>query len=94
MNVFDILRKIGYDIISINDGVYTVRNTTEKIQDMVKETEDGESDDADIYGTFNLVVNEVKFNGFGNLSVSFRRLEHPDEALDIYEYRNMDKEYN
>jgi hypothetical protein len=94
VNVFDILRKIGYDIISINNGVYTVRNTTEKIQDMVKETEDGEPDDADIYGTFNLVVNEVKFNGFGNLSVSFRRLEHTDEVLDIYEYRNMDKEYN
>lgn len=91
MNIFDILRKIGYDIISINDGIYTVRNTTEKIQDMVKEAE---SDDADIYDSFNLVVNEVKFNGFGNLSVSFRRLEHPDEVWDIYEYRNMDKEYN
>lgn len=91
MNVFDILRKIGYDIISVNDGVYTVRNTTEKIQDMVK---DAELYDADIYDSFNLVVNEVKFNGFGNLSVSFRRLDHPDEVWDIYEYRNMDKEYN
>ena len=91
MNIFDILRKIGYDIISINDGVYTVRNTTEKIQDMLKEAE---SDDANIYDSLNLVVNEVKFNGFGNLSVSFRRLEHPDEVWDIYEYRNMDKEYN
>ncbi|PYG84900.1 hypothetical protein LY28_03521 [Ruminiclostridium sufflavum DSM 19573] len=93
MNVIDILRKIGYDIISISDGVYTVRNTTEKIQDMVKEAEADEANDFDIYDTYKLVVNEVKFNGFGNLSVSFKRLEHPDEVWDAFEYRNMDKEY-
>lgn len=98
MNVFDILRKMGYDIISINDGVYTVRNTTEKINDLINEAESAEPKGAlntqeDIFDTWNLVISKVSFNGFGNLSVTFRRAEYPDECWDAYEYRNMDKEY-
>lgn len=101
MNVFDILRKLGYDIISINDGVYTVRNTTEKIKDLLNESNEARAEESqetlntqeDIFETWNLVVSDLKFNGFGNLCVSFKRVEYPDECWDVYEYRNMDKEY-
>lgn len=93
MNLFEILKKIGYDIISINNGVYTVKYTNERIMDMVKEAGDVKPNEDDLYDTFNLVVKKVGFNGFGNLSVTFQRLEYPDENWDYFEYRNMDKEY-
>ena len=65
---------------------------------MVNEARAGESEETlnihdDIFDTWKLVVSKVSFNGFGNLSVSFRRAEYPDECWDVYEYRNMDKEY-
>lgn len=97
MNIFDILRKIGYDIISVTeDGIYKVQFTNERLNDMRKEIEEGKMGfEGDLNGTWDIHVNEVSFNGYGNLYVQFKEVGGDDEGFffDAYEYRNMDKEY-
>ena len=88
MNVIDILLKLGYDIKSFSDGVYTVCHSANAIRDMAE----GEYD-YDIHSDFKLAVAEVEFNGLGNLCVTFKRVGHDNECWDVYEYMNMEKEY-
>lgn len=90
MNVLDILHKLGYDVISFNDGVYKIQNTTENINRLRKQIEAGEIGyEGSIYDQYEVKVGEVFFNGLGNLYVEFLSLDG-EEIIDGYEYRNMD----
>lgn len=92
MNVYDILRRLGYDVHSFNeDGVYTVCFSPERIRRYKKLIEAGEMGfDGDLYGIWHIKVSEVSFNGFGNLFVSFVDADNSDNCLDSFEYGNME----
>ena len=92
MNVIDILTKLGWDILSFKDGIYTVKMTHERWKREKKKIEAGEMTYTEEYNpltdTFNIYVEEVCFNELGNLFVSFSEVESND-PFDCFEYRNM-----
>lgn len=93
MNIYDILRKIGYDIISISEGEYEVVFSPERKRRMRKQIKSGESVfNFDIDASFKLKVGDVGFNNLGNLYVFFNNAENPDECFDAYEHCNMSAE--
>lgn len=90
MNILDVLHKLGYDVVSFNDGVYKIQNTTEKIKRLRKQIDAGEIGyKGSIYDKYEVKIGEVSFNGLGNLYVEFVSLDET-EIIDAYEYRNMD----
>lgn len=93
MNVIDILRTIGYDIISVNNetGHYRVSLSPERRRRSMKVVDENKGEfDYDLFGKFDLYVSEVKFNGVGDLYVEFREVQHPEDIWDCYEYKNME----
>lgn len=93
MNVIDILNKLGWDILSFNNGVYKVRMTHERIKREKKKIETGEINYIEEFDpltkTFNICVEEVCFNKLGNLFVAFSEVDSSDGSFDCFEYRNM-----
>lgn len=93
MNVIEILMKMGYEIISVNDGVYGVQYTNERKMHIQEQVEKGElHEDIKEYlnATIYLCVGEVSFNEFGNLFVEFLEEKHASSTWECYEYRNKD----
>lgn len=92
MNVIEILNKLGWDILSFKDGIYKVQMTHERWKREKQQIEAGEMTYVEGYNplidTFNVYVDEVCFNEFGNLFVSFSELES-NAVFDCFEYRNM-----
>lgn len=92
MNVIDILTKLGWDILSFKDGIYTVKMTHERWKREKKKIEAGEMTYIEEYNpltdTFNIYVEEVCFNELGNLFVSFWEVGS-NASFDSFEYRNM-----
>jgi hypothetical protein len=93
MNIYDILRKIGYDIISFSEGVYEVEFSPERKRRMREQIKSGETVfNFDIDTSLKLKVGDVGFNNLGNLYVFFNNAEDTDECLDAYEHCNMSAE--
>jgi len=81
MNIIEILWKLGWDILSFNeDGEYKIQLGHDR------QLKDGYSQDK-----YLVRVNDVSFNGFGDLVVTFTEVG-TGNCFDAYEYRNMDKE--
>lgn len=94
MNIEDILRRIGYDILSITIlGHYVVKFSAERVRRTQARIEKNEEITVlDMNDTFTLFVSDVGFNGLGNLYVIFNEVREPNFTFDIYEYENM-KDY-
>lgn len=93
MNVIDILMKMGYDIVSINDGVYGVQYILDRKKYIWEQIEQGEVDLAIkkyLNETIYLCVGEVCFNEVDNLFVEFLEAKDKGSIWECYEYRNRD----
>ncbi|MBS6502937.1 MAG: hypothetical protein KH415_15175 [Clostridium sp.] len=86
MNVIDILNKLGWDILSFNNSIYKVRMTHERIKREQKKNEAGEINYIEGFDpltkTFDICVEEVCFNNFVNLFVSFSEVGSSYSSFD------------
>lgn len=90
MNIIEILWKLGWDVLSFNEaGEYKIqlgkarKDYTDKQIKSGLITYDGLT--SDIY---TVIVDNVSFNGFGNLFVGFTDIG-TNIGIDAYEYKNM-----
>lgn len=93
MSIIKILWKLGWDILSFNeDGEYKIQLGKARKNLTDKKIKDGlisyDSSTSDIY---TVKVDEVGFNGFGDLYVFFKEVNTKD-LIDAYEYKNMDED--
>ncbi len=91
MNIIEILWKLGWDVLSFNeDREYKIQLGKARKDLTDKQIKDGsvscEGYTSDIY---TVKVDDVGFNGMGDLYVFFKDIETGD-CIDSYEYRNMD----
>ena len=87
MNIFDILRKLGYDLIKYDydKNIFTVIPCKELMKTMSDEYQYGKH--------IELFISEIGYNRLGNLYIVFSNTNEPNATFDMYEYRNMEKEY-
>ncbi len=90
MNIIQILWKLGWDVLSFNEeGKYKIQLGTTRKNLTDKQIKDGsigyEGSTSNIY---TVKVDDVGFNGLGDLYVSFKDTETGD-LIDAYEYKNM-----
>lgn len=90
MNIIEILWNLGWDVISFNEnGEYKIqlgkarKDYTDKQIEAGLITYDGLTSDI-----CTVKVDDVSFNGFGNLYVGFTDVE-TNACVDAYEYKNM-----
>ena len=86
MNVIHILWELGYDVLNVNNGIYTIATSSTRCQ---KEKKYNINTEAKIDQTYNVFVEEVGFNKFGNLFVSFQEIGHPEYVFALYEYEHV-----
>lgn len=90
MNVIDILHELGYDVVSFDgEGHYKVLINRKKREAM---KQSGDTYTYNLMDTFEIYVEEVEFNGLGDLCVTFKEVGTEEENIcfDVYEYRNND----
>lgn len=95
MNVIDILKKLGYDVLESNheQKIYTVRCSKEKKKRLLMQIKAGKIavEKEFLNSAYVIVVTEVSFNDNGNLYVEFRDAESYT-LFDAYEYQNMSED--
>jgi hypothetical protein len=80
MNIKDILKEHGYEIVSEMDMKYfALKFTEEKLHEMMKKKD---LYNYDIAGVFDVKISEVGFNGYGNLYIVLDSIgdEHFEEG--------------
>ncbi len=80
MNIKEILKENGYEIISeVEIKYFRLKFTEEKLKGMMKKKD---LYNYDITGSFNVKISEVGFNGYGNLYIVLDSLdnEHFEEG--------------
>lgn len=93
MNIIEILWRLGWDVLSFNeDGEYKIQLGKARKDLTERQIKDGsivyEGSTSDIY---TVKVDDVSFNGLGDLYVSFEDIETGD-CIDCYEYKNMNSD--
>lgn len=90
MNIIQILWKLGWDVLSFNEeGEYKIQLGKARKDLTDKRIEDGSIGYVGSTSDIETVkVDEVGFNGSGDLYVLFTSVENGD-CIDCFEYRNM-----
>jgi hypothetical protein len=90
VNIIQILWKLGYDVLSFNeDGEYKIQFGKARKALYDRQIADGTMGfDGSTDDIFEVKVDEVGFNGFGDLYVSFSDV-NTGKCMDFYEYKNM-----
>lgn len=91
MNVKDILKRLGYEILESNseENTYTIKCSDEKKKRLLAQVESGDlAIEEFLNNTYTVNVTEVSFNSLGDLYVEFKEIGSED-IFDAYEHNNM-----
>ena len=85
MNILEILKLLGWEIISADNKKqqYTITESIERVQ---RETEQ----DGRIYGETTVTIGDVSFDEFGNLYIIFQDA-YTGHYVDNFVYNRMEK---
>jgi len=80
MNITKVLNYGGYQLINSSFPSHSLNVLDNGLYTVVKDDE-----------TYNLVITDIGFNGYGCLYVSFARDEYPTECWDVIEFGEDEK---